>query len=139
MFAGLFLLVLEVAADVAQRIPGAVLNDLQVSRCALRLAVRQVQHLAGEQHAGQRILEVVRNQVDQLLALAGHAGQAVTGQLEVQVGLHARQQFFRHERLGDVVHRAGIEGTQQQVAVLRGGEEDRRHAAHARHLLQCLQ
>src|SRR3546814_5011578 len=64
------------------------------------------QDVAGEQHAGQRVLEVVRDHVHQLLAFTGDAFEAVAGLLQADVRVDPRQQFFGHERFGDVVHRA---------------------------------
>ena len=78
----------------------------------------------------------MRDQVDQFLAFAGHAFQTVAGQLQPDVRPDPRQQFLGNERLGDVVDRAGLERAQQELAVLGGGEEDRRHLAHAGLVLQ---
>ena len=121
-------LAFQVMADVAQRVVGAFVDHLQIARHALGLAAVVDQQVAGEQHAGQRILEIVRDQVDQFLALARDPFQAVAGELEADVGVDPRQQFFGQERLGDVIDHAGVERAQQQVAVVGGGDEHHRHA-----------
>ena len=81
----------QIMADVTERIVGAVVNHFQVARYALGTATVGAQDVAGEQHAGERVLEVVRDQVDQFLALAGDALEAVAGELEAEVGVDPRQ------------------------------------------------
>ena len=135
-------LAFEVAADVADRVMRAVVDHLQIPRHALGLAGVVHQHVAGEEHAAQRILQIVRYQVDQLLALARDAFETVAGQLEADMRVDASQQFLGDEGLGDVIDGAGVEGAQQQFAILHRGEEDHRHRCQrgvAAELLQQLE
>ena len=81
----------------------------------------------------------MRDQVHEFLALERDPLEAIAGEFQAHVRLHPRQQFLGDEGLGDVVHGARVERAQQQVAILRRGEEDRGHAVHCRDLLQRRQ
>ena len=48
------------------------------------------------------------------------------------MGIDPCPQLFGHERLGDVVDRAGVERAQQQFAILRGGQENHRYPMQLR-------
>ena len=108
-------LAFQVAADVVHGIPRALADHLQVARHAFRPAVRLAQHVAGEQHAAQRVLEVVRDQVHQFLAFARDPFEAVARLFQADVRTHPCQQFLRHERFRHVVHRAGVEAVRATV------------------------
>ncbi len=129
---------LQVFADVTQRILRAFADQGEVVRHAFGFAVVAEQQFAREQHAAQRILEVVRDQVHQFFPLGRDAREAVARQFQAHVGIHARQQFLGQERLGHVIDHARVERPQQHVAILRGG--DKHHRRHRRRQgLQCLE
>ncbi len=83
--------------------------------------------LGSEADVGDRVLEIVRDDRGDVVALAHDQPQVFRRALEVYVRVHARKQFFGDEGLGDVVDGAELEGADEEFAFGRGGQKNRRH------------
>ncbi len=97
---------------------------------------RIAEHVRRKQDVREMIAQVVADDLRDFLAFVGDPREPVARLLQIEMGAHPRQQFFRDEGLGDVVDRARGKRAGQTVALVVGGEKDHRHIAGLRQRLQ---
>ncbi len=77
-------------------------------------------------HGGEVVLQVVRQDAEELLLVLGELAEPVAGGFQREVGAHAGGELGGVEGFRDVVHAARLQGADDEGFVGRGGEKDDR-------------